>query len=408
MDNYATVNWTAGSISAGVAPVWNNTMGSVFDMQADVVIAYAGSGYLTFNNHGTLKKSAGGGTSTLQCVTTNTGKVQPQSGTLDLQPTYTQTAGLTEMAGGNLAGTLLDIQGGLLTGTGNVAANVRNAAQVAPGTGVGVMTLLSPQTYTATTNSQIAFQIGGLTPGSGHDQLRLNNGTATLAGTLYAGLTNGYVPASGNTYTVMTFTARSGTFTNFSFPDYEFGVIHTANQVILVASNARPTVTLSGAVTQLVCTPLQLTASVNDLDGSVTNLQLFLNGTNLLANYNNPPHNSPQKLTLTYDFPSTVNFSAVATDDKGYTKTAAVATVYYTLPLHVLNLGGLATNGTFKFCMLGETGSNYVVLATTNVTEPASNWLNLGLMESTNGIWRFLDHGTLTNRHERYYRALRQ
>ncbi len=56
--------------------------------------------------------------------------------------------------------------------------------------------------------------------------------------------------------------------------------------------------------------------------------------------------------------------------------------------------------------MTGETGSNYMVFATTNIVEPTTNWTQLGLMENTNGIWRFYDHGTVTNRPYRFYRAL--
>src|SRR6185369_16822086 len=99
----------------------------------------------------------------------------------------------------------------LLMGSGNIAAHVINNADVAPGTGVGLMTITNnlPQTYSSTSNSRVTFQIGGLNPGSGHDHIQINS-SATLAGTLRAELANGYVPTGGNTFTVMTFTARSG------------------------------------------------------------------------------------------------------------------------------------------------------------------------------------------------------
>ena len=315
---------------------------------------------------------------------------------------------MTELAGGRFSGVLLDIQGGLLTGAGNIAANVSNGGQVAPGSGVGLLTISNnvPQSYTSTTGSLVTFQIGGLNPVTGHDQLRLNNGTATLAGTLRAELANAYIPTPGNIYTVMTFTARSGVFTNFDFPDYLFGVVQTSTNVILIASNALPMVTLSAPATQLVCNALQLSSTVNDLDGTVTNLQFLLNATNLITSIVNPPNGSTHKVNLSYDYPSTVTFSAVAADNTGNTKTAAVATTFYTLPLHVLNLGGKLTNGQFKFCMLGESGKNYDVLVNTNLND-ASNWDFTGVMESTNGIWRFSDPAG-TNFGPRYYRARQQ
>jgi hypothetical protein len=49
-----------------------------------------------------------------------------------------------------------------------------------------------------------------------------------------------------------------------------------------------------------------------------------------------------------------------------------------------------------------------MVLATTNAVEPSANWTQLGLMENTNGIWRYYDNGTMTNRPYRFYRALQQ
>jgi hypothetical protein len=51
--------------------------------------------------------------------------------------------------------------------------------------------------------------------------------------------------------------------------------------------------------------------------------------------------------------------------------------------------------------MLGDVGINYQVLVNTNLAMP--DWTLLGTMESTNGIWRFLDP-TATNS-SRFYRA---
>ena len=51
--------------------------------------------------------------------------------------------------------------------------------------------------------------------------------------------------------------------------------------------------------------------------------------------------------------------------------------------------------------MLGEAGTNYQVRATTNLAVPG--WTILGTMESTNGIWRFLDPAATNS--PRFYRA---
>jgi len=317
---------------------------------------------------------------------------------MDLPVSYVQTSGLTELAGGNFSGVLLDIRGGLLSGAGNISANVSNGGQVAPGSGVGLLTISNtvPQTYSSTTNSLVTFQIGGLDPITGHDQLRINS-TAALEGTLRAELANGYVPTGGNVYTVMTFTARSGIFTNFSFPDYEFGVLQTSTNVILIASNAIPSLAFFAPTSQLVCAGFPLTALASDLDGVVTNVQFLLNST-IVANFTNPPY----KGYLSYDFPGAATFTAKAYDDKGALRQTNISVDFYTLPLHVLNLGGKITNGPFRFCMLGEAGRNYEVLASTNLA--TTNWVYAGMMEGTNGIWRFSDTNTAGLK-ERYYRS---
>ena len=60
------------------------------------------------------------------------------------------------------------------------------------------------------------------------------------------------------------------------------------------------------------------------------------------------------------------------------------------------------TNRAFKLCMTGEAGTNYEILASTNIA--GTNWTVLGVMQNTNGIWRYSDV-TATNSPSRVYRA---
>ncbi len=55
--------------------------------------------------------------------------------------------------------------------------------------------------------------------------------------------------------------------------------------------------------------------------------------------------------------------------------------------------------------MGGQSGASYMALASTNINLPVTDWTELGLMQPTNGVWRFFDAGTITNRPARYYRA---
>ena len=100
----------------------------------------------------------------------------------------------------------------------------------------------------------------------------------------------------------MTFTAKSGLFTNFVFPDYEFGVVQTDTNVILIASNAVLSLALFAPTSQLICVGFPVSALASDLDGLVTNVQFFLNAT-LISNFTNPPYAT----SISYDFagPST-------------------------------------------------------------------------------------------------------
>ena len=113
VDNYTTVTWNGGAIYAGGSCTWNNKGGALFDIAGDLTWLLAIAGNPVFNNDGTLRKSAGSGTSSFQAYVANNNLVSAQSGVLDLPISYVQSAGLTELAGGNFSGVLLDIQGRL-------------------------------------------------------------------------------------------------------------------------------------------------------------------------------------------------------------------------------------------------------------------------------------------------------
>jgi outer membrane autotransporter protein len=105
---------------------------------------------------------------------------------------------------------LVDIQGGILCGAGTVTAGVRNNGEVDPG-GVGVAGRLTINgDYTQTAAGVLNIEVGGPNAGTDYDQLVVT-GQATLAGTLNVTLINGYVPAHGAPFQVMTFAGRGGT-----------------------------------------------------------------------------------------------------------------------------------------------------------------------------------------------------
>ena len=66
---------------------------------------------------------------------TNDGTFSAQSGTLNFQNSYRQNSGVTTLAGGHYQALLLDVNGGSLTGSGNINGRVRNhsADKLGPG-----------------------------------------------------------------------------------------------------------------------------------------------------------------------------------------------------------------------------------------------------------------------------------
>jgi hypothetical protein len=75
--------------------------------------------------------------------------------------------------------------------------------------GIGVGTLTIAGDYTQLPTGQLTIRLGGVSAGTQYDQLVMS-GTAVLAGTLALVLVNGFTPAGGAVFTVMTYGAQTG------------------------------------------------------------------------------------------------------------------------------------------------------------------------------------------------------
>jgi hypothetical protein len=145
---------------------------------------------------------------------TNSGTVTVSSGTALGVGSYTQTAGATILNGGTINGGALSINGGALSGTGTINANVTNGGQVIPG-GTGAAGLLTINgNYTQTATGSLNIELGGTVAGSS-DQLVVS-GAATLGGALNVATIGSFTPALGNTFQVMTFGSSSGNFNTYN------------------------------------------------------------------------------------------------------------------------------------------------------------------------------------------------
>jgi hypothetical protein len=154
---------------------------------------------------------------------------------LSVDGNYTQTGGSTQLNSGQLTATgLVDLEGGVLGGTGTVLANVLNNADVdvgQPGC-PGVLTIVGD--YTQTTSGILVIEIGGPNAGTDFDQLAVT-GQATLDGTLTVNLT-GFGPNSGDSFPVLTFGSGTGVFASVDGDGPLFTPSYDAMDVTLVAN----------------------------------------------------------------------------------------------------------------------------------------------------------------------------
>jgi hypothetical protein len=148
---------------------------------------------------------------------------------------YTQTAGTTQLNNGLLTASLVDLEGGVLAGTGMINANVVNKAEVDVGqhNSPGALTIVGD--YIQTCGGVLVIEIGGPSAGTDFDQLNVT-GQATLDGTLTVHLINGFQPNSGDSFVILTFGSGSGVFATINGDGALFTPSYDATDVTLLAN----------------------------------------------------------------------------------------------------------------------------------------------------------------------------
>ncbi len=187
----------------------------------------------TFSNGGTLIVAAGTGTATVTNMQlSNSGTAKVNGGTLAVNTLgYKQTAGSTQLAGGSItAQKQMNISKGTLSGFGTITGSVLSGGTVAPSTTGGVLKITGA--YQQTSSGTLSSVITGTTPGTKFGQLSVG-GKATLAGTLNVNTGNGFVPGHGQSFSVLLYHTRSGTFGTLSgSPAYTVSYTATAANVV--------------------------------------------------------------------------------------------------------------------------------------------------------------------------------
>jgi hypothetical protein len=175
LDNGGTTVWTgAGNINLNAAVITNRP-GALFNAQSASSIGFGG-GAPRFDNSGTFRKSVSTGTTTVSGVPfTNYGTV--------------------------------DIQSGFLEANGG---------------------------YASPSNALLNCAIGGKTAGTTYGQLEVS-GSVALNGNLSVNLSNNYIPATNDSFTVLSAGMRTGMFSGFSYPSNQvtMQLSNTTNSVII-------------------------------------------------------------------------------------------------------------------------------------------------------------------------------
>ncbi len=140
------------------------------------------------------------------------------------------------------------------------AGNLSNSGTISIGASDAVQ---ARGTFTQTSTGTLAFQLGG-PPGSNRYGTLTAAGSATLAGTLTASLTNGYSPAVGDGFGLLNYAGVSGTFGSFPLPS---GTAYSFQAAV------NPTYTAVGAVPK----PLSATVNAATVVAPVSTTQLGVN-----------------------------------------------------------------------------------------------------------------------------------
>jgi hypothetical protein len=276
LDNEGAILWTGtGRILTYNGVILNN--GTSFDIQTgdqgDGLRLFNNGGLpSTFTNAGSLTKSAGLAYAHIGIDFENQGSVALSSGDLDLYGGGHNTGNMDVAAGTILAFTAgggiyyLDA-GASITDAGttevlnNSTVEVRaavTATEFVLGNNMGsygtlqiddsgLLTLTDPNTGTPYNftiyNGGVVIEFSGSTPGAGYGQLNVG-ALAQLGGALYLTMLNGYRPAAGTTFQVLTYASHTQSFGSINGTDLGGGLHlnpkYNATNLTLAATQTGP------------------------------------------------------------------------------------------------------------------------------------------------------------------------
>ena len=232
--NTGTVTLSSGDTNVELAngTVFDNRGTLIIDSTRANPVANLWGGPAYFNNAGTVNWN-GTGTQRIDSPIqfNNTGSVNVVSGTLSA-PGFADNAGSLDVAPGatfQKSGGFTNTSAGVISGSGSIdvgSGTLVNAGTLRPG-GSGVMGTLSIAGNLSNSGG-IEMELGAPPPGSGHDRIAVS-GSVQLGGTLTASTLNGYTPATGQDFDLITSSGASGSFTSLNLPTGMNGAIVGGN-----------------------------------------------------------------------------------------------------------------------------------------------------------------------------------
>jgi cytoskeletal protein CcmA (bactofilin family) len=336
-----TINWTGGTISQNShTGAINNT--GLFDIQGDLTLgtfnAFGGS----FNNTGTLRKSAGEGTAVLQSSVqlANAGTIEALAGTLIIQGGIFNT-GIEQLHTGAFrigeqgelrfgGGTHRITGSGVISGEGTLAltgGTFLNDGTISPGLPTGILNVTGNIPLNSSTS---ALQIGlaGNEPGVNQDQL-IVSGSANLGGNLVIDLEDGFEPEAGQDFTVLRAASVNNEFSSVQLsgtdPNNSISALYTDTTVVVRFSAAEPVppIAVNDTAFTLSGSPVNISVLTNDSDPqgrqiTVTGVTQPENGTSEII-----PGNLV-RYTPVGEFTGTDQFEYTIANTAGLTATALV------------------------------------------------------------------------------------
>ncbi|HEX3626878.1 MAG TPA: CARDB domain-containing protein, partial [Verrucomicrobiae bacterium] len=220
--------------------------------------------------------------------------------------------------------------------------------------------------------------------GAWTDSLSLTNASTNI---VIASLNRQHTAPSGGSYTEtyanLMPPVAAGNYTLVATADAvgDVAEVTKTNNIQLLSvtiTNLPPTVTLLLPTNQIdlvscVQLPIRLAAQVQPGSYSITNVLFYdSNSTNMIGSTTNSPYRTTS-IALGFG----TNLIGVMALDSfglvGFSTNLATVTIHYPTNLNVLR-GQFATNGDYVGCMCAYSGSNYLVLTTTNLALPGPSW----------------------------------